>query len=195
VLVFDAGTARLVERPAVRPLVGIDESTELGSCLLDGAIERAAASNIEAVVDLGLVLLAALCTGIAEASRDTTVAYLKVREQFGRPIGSFQALKHRAADMAVEAEAALSLTTYAALALAEGDPHARLYCLSARSVAHRAALANARATIQLHGAIGTTFDHDAHFSVKRVHVLSEMIEPVKTTLRRLVSEPSPLGQD
>ena len=127
------------------------------------------------------------------ATRDSAVAYLSIREQFGRPLGSFQALKHRAADMATEVEAALSLTTYAALSLAEGHPGARLYCLSARALAHRAALANARANIQLHGAIGTTFEHDAHFAVKRVHILGEQFEPVKVTLRRLVDEPSPLG--
>jgi alkylation response protein AidB-like acyl-CoA dehydrogenase len=192
-LLLNEGTARLVTKPAVRALVSIDESTQLGSCTLDDAEPVATASSFEALLDVGLVLLAAQLTGIAEATRDTAVAYLSVREQFGRPIGSFQALKHRAADMAVEAEAALSLTTYAALALADGDPGARLYCMSARALAHRAALANARANIQLHGAIGTTFEHDAHFAVKRVHMLGEQLEPVRATLRRLIHEPSPLG--
>ena len=136
-----------------------------------------------------------MLSGIAEATRDLSVTYLNEREQFGRPIGSFQALKHQAADMAVQAEAAHSITTYAALALAEGHDNARLYCLSARIVTHRAALANARATIQHHGAIGVTFEHTAHFFLKRTHVLGHVLGGVRTPLTALIREPSPLGPE
>jgi alkylation response protein AidB-like acyl-CoA dehydrogenase len=191
-LVMEPTAARLVEKPQLRRLQCIDDLTTLGAGTVVAAPLVADVASPAALFDLGYVLLAAMASGIAEATRDATVAYLKVREQFGRLIGSFQALKHRAADMAVEAEAAWSLTVYAALSLADNDPTARLYCMAARALSHRAAASNSASNIQMHGAIGTTWEHDAHFYVKRLHVLGEQLEPVKATLRRLVSEPSPL---
>jgi alkylation response protein AidB-like acyl-CoA dehydrogenase len=191
-LVLAPGEARLVRPPAVRPLHGTDELTAIGACDLSAAADVAAAPSPDAVLHDGWVLVSAMLTGIAEATRDMAVAYLKERHQFGRPIGSFQALKHRAADMAVEAEMALSITTYAALSLAEADPNAALSCMSARVLTYRAALANARANIQLHGAMGVTFEHDAHFYMKRTHVLGHQLGGLDVALRAIFDQPSPL---
>ena len=77
---------------------------------------------------------------------------------------------------------ARSITNYAALALAEGHGNATLYCLSARILSHRAALANARANVQHHGAMGCTFEHDSHFYVKRTHVLGHLLGGVDEPL-------------
>jgi alkylation response protein AidB-like acyl-CoA dehydrogenase len=168
----------------------IDPLTDMARGRLDGAVRASAPAD--PINQLGWTLLAAQSTGIAEATRDMAVAYLKVREQFGRPIGSFQALKHRAADMAVDCEAAYAVTAYAALAMHEGDVNTRLYTMSARVVAGDAADRNTRANIQLHGGMGTTFEHDAHFYLKRAHVLSQWLGGRKGPLRALVDEPSPL---
>ena len=92
----------------------------------------------------GTVLVAAELAGIARATAEQSTEYAKDREQFGRPIGSFQAVKHRCADMAVRAEAATSLVRYAALAVVDGLPDAAFHAHAARSVAADAAVANAR---------------------------------------------------
>src|SRR5262249_59097172 len=91
-----------------------------------------------------------------------SVEYGKVRQQFGRPIGSFQAIKHRCADMAVRAEVARSVVTYAAVALAEGDPDAARHAGIAKALAGNAALANATDNIQNHGGMGYTCEAHAH---------------------------------
>lgn len=192
VVVLGPGEARLVRTPELRPQPCMDELTSMAGADVAAADEVAVAPSPEPILHVGYVLVAAMLTGIAEATRDMSVAYLKDRQQFGRPIGSFQALKHQAADMAVEAEMALSLTTYAALGLVEGDRHAPLSCLAARVLTHRAALANARANVQHHGAMGTTFEHDAHFYVKRTHVLAHLMGGVRAPLLSIFEQPSPL---
>jgi alkylation response protein AidB-like acyl-CoA dehydrogenase len=100
-----------------------------------------------------------------------SVEYGKVRQQFGKPIGSFQAIKHRCADMAVRAEVARSVVTYAAVALAEGEPDAARHAGIAKALAGNAALANATDNIQNHGGMGYTWESDAHLYLKRARLL------------------------
>jgi alkylation response protein AidB-like acyl-CoA dehydrogenase len=193
-LTISATEARIVCMPHVTDLACIDELTALGACTLSGTDTLAGtttATDAANILKLGWVLAAAFCSGIAEATLAMSVEYLKVREQFGRPIGSFQALKHQAADMAVHAELSRSIATYAALAMAEAHANAPLYALSARVLCHRGALANARTNVQHHGAIGVTFEHDAHLYVKRVHVLGHILGGVDDALDALLREPSP----
>jgi alkylation response protein AidB-like acyl-CoA dehydrogenase len=121
--------------------------------------------------DVASVLLAAQLTGIAEAARDLAVAYASTRQQFGRPIGGFQAVKHQCADMAVACEAAYSMVKLAALCVAEAAVDASFAAASAKLVAVQAALGTSRATIQVHGGMGITHDCLAHFFLKRVHIL------------------------
>ena len=116
-----------------------------------------------------LLLTAALLTGIAEATLAQSVEHVSVREQFGRPIGAFQAVKHRCADMAIAAEAARSLTRFAALSLDTGAPDRRFQALSAITVARGRALANAAANVQNHGAMGFTAE-PAPFSYLDLHL-------------------------
>jgi alkylation response protein AidB-like acyl-CoA dehydrogenase len=193
ILVPRAKSLSLLVKPDSVPARCIDELTSMATADLAGAEIVVEATEPEGVRTLGWVLLSAMLTGITEATLNASVSYLKTREQFGRPIGAFQSLKHGAADMAAEAELALTLTTYAALSLGEGDPHARLYCLSARALTSRAALANARVNIQNHGAMGTTSENPAHTYLKRAHVLSQQFGGVHDPLVAVLAEPSPLA--
>lgn len=120
------------------------------------------------------VLIAAHLTAVAERARDIAVDYAKLRQQFGRPIGSFQAIKHRCADMAVRCEAAYTQTCVAAAALRDGAADVPLHVASAYSVASRAAGENSRHAAQIHGAMGMTEEHVAHLLIKRWHVLDSL---------------------
>jgi alkylation response protein AidB-like acyl-CoA dehydrogenase len=122
----------------------------------------------------GSVLVTALLTGIAAAARDLAVGYAKTREQFGVPIGAFQAVKHRCADMAVSAALADAQLTFAALSVSEAAEDAAFQVAAARVVAERAALSNIREAIQIYGGIGVTWECDAHLYLKRVHALREL---------------------
>lgn len=118
------------------------------------------------------LMLAAQLTGIAEAIRDMAVEYAKVRKQFDQPIGSFQAIKHTCANLAIRAEAALAQTSYAALCVADASAEAEVEVAAAVRVAADAAIAGAEANIQLHGAMGFTQECHAHLYLKRAHVLA-----------------------
>ena len=103
-----------------------------------------------------------------------SVEYGKVRQQFGKPIGSFQAIKHRCADMAVRAEVARSAVTWAALAVRDGEPDAQFHVHVAKTLATNAALANTTDNVQNHGGMGYTWESDAHLYLKRARVLEHV---------------------
>lgn len=129
----------------------------------------------KAATAAGLVVLAAEGLGLAQAALDRTVAFSRDRVQFGRPIGSFQAYKHRLADMMVEIEQARSAVYWAACAVDEGSPEAPLALHAAKSFAADTALRCAGDMIQLHGGIGFTWAHDAHLFFKRARALQTMM--------------------
>ncbi|MFI8521371.1 acyl-CoA dehydrogenase family protein [Streptomyces sp. NPDC085481] len=110
------------------------------------------------------VALAAEAVGAARAALDRTVEYVGTREQFGRPVGSFQAVRHRLADLLVQVESARSLTYCAVLDEGENEEESGGLALAQALEALRAAAAE---TIQLHGGIGITWEHDAHLYFKR----------------------------
>lgn len=120
------------------------------------------------------VLVAAMLTGVAEGSRDMAVAYAKVREQFGKTIGSFQAIKHRCADMAVRCEVAMCQTVWSAVKTRDGAGDAVREVAAARTLAQQAAEENAAANIQIHGAMGFTDEGGAHHFLKRAHLLKQL---------------------
>ncbi|MDP3674551.1 MAG: acyl-CoA dehydrogenase [Novosphingobium sp.] len=128
------------------------------------------------------VLLAAYAVGAADAARDMAVEYAKLREQFGQPIGAFQAIKHICADMAVQSAVARSQLYYAACALQEGDADVGFYIAAAQMLAVRAAIANGRANIQVHGGIGMTDEARAHLPLKRAHLLEHIAPPALRAL-------------
>jgi alkylation response protein AidB-like acyl-CoA dehydrogenase len=116
------------------------------------------------------VLLAAYLTGIAQATTDMAVDYAKTREQFGQPIGAFQAIKHGCADMATRAAAADAQMLFAATVFGAGMDDA-VEAAAARTLAKRAALENAKVNIQTHGGMGFTNECDAHLFLKRAMVI------------------------
>ena len=107
-----------------------------------------------------------MCGG-AQQVLDMTVAYAKMRVAFGKPIGSYQGVKHKCADMLVEIENARSLTYYAAWAMDEGDPEAEMAVSMAKAAASDAGRKVCAAGIQLHGGIGMTWEHDLQLYLKR----------------------------
>ncbi|SLK00687.1 acyl-CoA dehydrogenase family protein [Novosphingobium mathurense] len=122
-----------------------------------------------------LVGIAAEALGGAQSCLDRTVDYSKERIQFGRPIGSFQAYKHRLADMMIEIEQARSAVYWAACALDEEAPDAPLALHAAKSFATDTYFRCAGDMIQLHGGIGFTWEHDAHLFFKRARSLQTML--------------------
>jgi alkylation response protein AidB-like acyl-CoA dehydrogenase len=119
------------------------------------------------VVDRAAVALSAEMCGGAQRVLDMTVDYAKLRTTFGKPIGSYQAVKHRCADMLVDIENAKSLTYYAAWAIDEGQDDAPLAASMAKACASDMSRKVAAAGIQLHGGIGMTWEHDLHLYMKR----------------------------
>ncbi|AYJ87023.1 acyl-CoA dehydrogenase [Sphingomonas paeninsulae] len=156
----------------------MDETRPLSTLRLDVVVPETdvlGGGNIERGVDLARVALAAECVGGADAVLDLTVDYAKQRIQFGRPIGSFQAIKHRLADMMIAVEAARTAVYYAAAAADEGD----LAFAEAAAIAHSTAIEAftmcAGNAIQLHGGIGFTWEHDAHLFFKRARSAATLL--------------------
>jgi alkylation response protein AidB-like acyl-CoA dehydrogenase len=123
----------------------------------------------------GWLVAAAEALGGAQSCLDRTIDYANQRIQFGRPIGSFQAYKHRLADMMIEIEQARSAVWWAACALDEGDETLEIALHSAKSFATDTYAMCAGNMIQLHGGIGFTWDHDAHLFFKRARALQSML--------------------
>src|SRR4051794_19402328 len=131
------------------------------------AVRIGDAGAADTAVDLLRVALAVEAVGVSRRCLEQTVDYLKTRQQFGRAIGSFQALQHRAADVAVEVEAATSTAYYAAWAAEAASDELPVVAPLALSVCADAGWHAAAESIQLHGGIGFTWEHDAHLYFKR----------------------------
>lgn len=117
------------------------------------------------------ILIAAQLSGMAEAVLQRTVDYAATRKQFGQPIGAFQAIKHKCADMKVRAEVSWAQTLYAAQAAQSGRPGA-FEARAAKLIASDYAVLSAEDSIQVHGAIGYTAELDIHLFLKRAHLLA-----------------------
>lgn len=167
-LVATPSGAGLIEAAMVTatPITSADPTIEIRIATLE-EIATIASDATDRTWWRGCALTAALSTGIAEATRDQSAAYVKVREQFGRPIGTFQAVKHRCADMALRAESAYFQTVFAALSWSTNDPNSTQHLASARVVASAAARSNGADNIQNHGAMGFSEEVDAHLFVRR----------------------------
>ena len=130
-----------------------------------------AASDDPLLLDLGALMSAAQLVGLAEAMLDQAVDYAKIRTQFGQPVGAFQAIKHKLADVAVALEFARPVLWRAAQALDDGAASASLHVSHAKLVATDAAYLAAESAIQVHGAMGYTYEVDLHFWMKRAWAL------------------------
>ncbi len=155
------------------PVTSLDMTRQLCDLTLDGApATRIAAGShgseaVLAALQAGAGMLAAEQLGLAERALDITVAYVKQRYQFARPVGSFQAIKHRLADWWVAVTQARAASRYAAACLAEGDPDAPLAVALAKATCSDVAMLAGQEMIQLHGGIGFTWEHPAHLYLKR----------------------------
>jgi len=159
----------------ILPVAATDSAVTLRRARLDGARPRIwIASREWPSYQRAQLLIGAYAVGMAEATRDMAVDYAKTRQQFGKPIGSFQAIKHLCADMAIRAEAALCQSIFAALVQAEDLPGAAFHSTACKLVATSAALQNAAQNIQVHGAIGFTAEADAHVYLKRGHLMEQL---------------------
>ena len=177
----------MVGQPSLDPLV------PLGVANLDRVPALAHLDDSAALVLRGTVLVASQLAGIAAATAEQSTQYAKDREQFGRPIGSFQAVKHRCADMAVRSDAATSLVRYASLSVVDGLDAAGFHTHAARTMAADAAVANSQINVQNHGGIGFTWEHTAHRYVTRAQVLSRTLGDRRSHLALLLDESAPHG--
>jgi alkylation response protein AidB-like acyl-CoA dehydrogenase len=162
----DAGVSRT-------PVTSLDSTRQLADISFDDATGQLVASGeaaeraIAAALTAGAAVLAAEQLGVAERCLDMTVAYVKERHQFARPVGSFQAIKHRLADLWVAVTQARAASRYAAACLADGDPDAPVAVALAKAACSDAAVLAGQECVQLHGGIGFTWDHPAHLYLKR----------------------------
>lgn len=162
----DGATLELRAITAGRIVRGVDgtrpafEVTALGEPLLRG-LDAAGALSV------GATLVAAELCGVARGALELGVAYARDRVQFGRPIGSFQAIAHRLATVSADTEAAWSLVCYAAWAAGQRAPDAMAAAHAAKATAGEAALAAAEACIQTHGGIGITAAANPHLFLRR----------------------------
>jgi alkylation response protein AidB-like acyl-CoA dehydrogenase len=161
----------------VVPLDTLDQTRRQATVRFDRA-PALAAGTVGSAIALYRVLVAAECVAAAEHCLDVTVEYLKTRRQFGRPIGSFQALQHRAADLAVAVVSARA-TAQAAVWSATADP-AGLAVLAPLAALHCSRIFRevAGEMIQLHGGIGFTWEHEAHLYFKRAKSTQLLLGPV-----------------
>jgi alkylation response protein AidB-like acyl-CoA dehydrogenase len=122
---------------------------------------------LERTLDVAAIALAAEQLGGAQRALDMAVEYAKIRHQFGRPIGSFQAIKHRCADLLLEVESLRSAVSYAAAAVAAGSTEVPVLASLLKAYASEVYFHVAAENIQIHGGIGFTWEHDAHLYLKR----------------------------
>lgn len=147
----------------------LDQTRKLARIEFDGVPARKVGGEdaVLRALDVAAVALAAEQLGGAQKTLDMTVEYAKVRHQFGRPIGSFQAIKHRCADMFVLVESARSAVLNAAAAADESPAELPAAAALAKAYCSDAFFHTAGEAIQLHGGIGFTWEHDAHLYFKR----------------------------
>jgi alkylation response protein AidB-like acyl-CoA dehydrogenase len=192
-----AGVARSEPRPSIdrtRSLADLHfehVAVEADSVIAVGAD---AETLIDRIVDVGAVALAADAMGAAHRAFDMSLEYSKQREQFGRPIGSFQAIKHKLADMYVHAIGADAAVEAGAKSIDRGDSSARRRAAVAGLFARKAAANIAGDAVQIHGGIGFTWEHDCHLLLKRTKLDLLLLSDTWTQGERLVASMTASGR-
>jgi alkylation response protein AidB-like acyl-CoA dehydrogenase len=178
------------------PLKSMDQTRRIAEVTLDGVVvgeeallgvEGQGWRIVERLADRAKVALCAEMCGGAQRVLDMSVEYAKVREQFGKPIGSFQAIQHKCANMMVQVESSKSATYYAAWAVANDVEEAPLAAAMAKAYCSDAYRIVAGEGIQIHGGIGFTWEHDMHIYFKRAKS-SEVTFGDATWNRELVAQ-------
>jgi len=188
--------------PGVRrtPVTSLDMTRQLCDIEFDDAAARPVVPGgdadraLQAALSAGAAALAAEQLGVAEKCLEMTVAYVKERHQFARPVGSFQGLKHRLADLWVGLTHARAVARYAAACLADRDADAPLAVALAKSYCGDLAVRAAEECVQMHGGIGFTWEHPAHLYLKRAKASSIAFgtpDAHRASLARLADLPRP----
>jgi alkylation response protein AidB-like acyl-CoA dehydrogenase len=192
----DMSSARVTRTP----VVSLDMTRQLCDITFDDAPAVLITSGAQATVAMtagltaGTGILAAEQLGVAQRCLDMTVAYVKERRQFARPVGSFQAIKHRLADLWVAVAQGRAASRYAADCLAHGSSDTATAVALAKAYCSDLAVHAAQECVQLHGGIGFTWEHPAHLYLKRAKADSLGLgtaDAHRTALAALVNLPAP----
>jgi alkylation response protein AidB-like acyl-CoA dehydrogenase len=182
------------------PVTSLDMTRQLCDLSFDDAPAtliasgQAASRALDAALAAGAGILAAEQTGLAQRCLDMTVAYVKERKQFARPVGSFQGLKHRLADLWVSITQARAASRYAAACLATGSADAKIAVALAKAYCSEVTVQAAQECVQMHGGIGFTWEHPAHLLLKRAKADSIAFgtaDAHRAALASLVNLPAP----
>ncbi|BBY45474.1 acyl-CoA dehydrogenase [Mycolicibacterium celeriflavum] len=182
-VLVDAGAGGV----SVEPLKATDFSRPLARVVLDAAPAEAVDVPAQRVIDIAAAVMAAEAAGLARWALQTATEYAKVREQFGKPIGSFQAIKHMCAEMLLRSEQASVAAADAARAVGEEDEQLSIAAAVAAAVGIDAAKANAKDCIQVLGGIGITWEHDAHLYLRRAYGIAHFLGGAQRWLRRVAT--------
>jgi alkylation response protein AidB-like acyl-CoA dehydrogenase len=167
-LVLVASEGEVRDGTAAQRHESVDPARRLFDVTASGDAQTA---DTATAFEFGALFTAAQLVGAGQAMLDASVSYAKQRSQFGRVIGSYQAVKHELADVHIAVELARPLVYGAALSLADGSPDAARDVSAAKAAASEAALLSARSALQTHGAIGYTQEHDLSLLLLRVQAL------------------------
>jgi alkylation response protein AidB-like acyl-CoA dehydrogenase len=154
----------------------LDPARRAARVNLDGAPAEVLRGARQTLVDLARLLFAAEAVGVARECTEMASAYAKVRQQFGRPIATFQAVKHHCANMLIAVELATSLVWDAARAASAADGQLGYTAAMAAALAVPAAVDDAQLNIQVHGGIGFTWEHDAHLYLRRAAAIEAIVD-------------------
>ena len=167
VLMEPGGRATIVEGSAadIEPVETIDSTRKFASVSADGG--ESLEGDVTGGADRIATAIAAELTGVAQRTMDLAVEYAKERKQFDRPIGAYQAVSHRCAQMLMEVESARALTYFAAYAADSEPDELSLAASTAKAYASDAGWRVSASSLQVHGGIGFTWEHDLHFFLKR----------------------------
>ncbi|HEX3707095.1 MAG TPA: acyl-CoA dehydrogenase [Mycobacteriales bacterium] len=186
-----------VERSATVPVVELVESLDLTRPMARLTLDHTPATaidlggdpaaRVQRIFDLAVIAVAAEQLGGAAKCLEMAVEYARTREQFGRPIGSFQAIKHKCADLLMEIEAARSALLFAARSADSDSEETSIAASTAKVWCSRAFTRAAKENIQIHGGIGYTWEHDAHLYLRRAKT-SEMLFGSPAFHRRRVAQ-------
>ena len=188
VVLIDAGA----EGVTVEPLEATDFSRPLARVSLNSAPATRLAVSRRRFTDLAATVFAAEAAGVARWTLDTAAEYAKVREQFGKPIGSFQAVKHMCAEMLLRSQqisvAARDAAEAAEVASVDGDDLQLSIAAAVASAAGiDAAKGNAKDCIQVLGGIGITWEHDSHLYLRRAYGITQFLGGLSHSLRRIAA--------
>jgi len=185
------GKAPVTSLDMTRQLCDLSFDDAPGTLIASGP---AASRTVDAALTAGAGILAAEQTGLAQRCLDMTVAYVKERKQFARPVGSFQGLKHRLADLWVAVTQARAASRYAAACLATASADTKVAVALAKAYCSEVAVLAAQECVQMHGGIGFTWEHPAHLFLKRAKADSIAFgtaDAHRAALASLVDLPTP----